>query len=103
MGDLPQGVVTFLFTDIEGSTALWEEAPDTMMEALQVHDAVIDTATLDHHGVPVKPRGEGDSRFIVFVSAVDGIAAAADMQRRLAGIDWPTPPLTTMLTSRHDA
>jgi class 3 adenylate cyclase len=38
MEELPDGVVTFLFTDVEGSTRLWEDAPNSMMEALRLHD-----------------------------------------------------------------
>ena len=65
MTELFQGVVTFLFTDVEGSTALWEEARDSMMDALRLHDGIIEAAAAAHHGIPVKPRGEGDSRFVV--------------------------------------
>ena len=39
---LPEGIVTFLFTDVEGSTRLWEDAPDTMMDAIRQHDVTID-------------------------------------------------------------
>jgi len=91
MGDLPDGVVTFLFTDIEGSTRMWEEAPDLMMAALDQHDRVIDDAIGAHNGHSVKPRGEGDSRFVVFASARDAVAAAADMQRNLVATEWVTP------------
>ncbi len=63
---LPDGVVTFLFTDIEGSTRLWEESREQMMDALRRHDAVIERAAEDHRGVVVRPRGEVDSRFVVF-------------------------------------
>ena len=101
MADLPQGVVTFLFTDVEGSTALWEEAPESMMEALRRHDTIIDDATTVHNGVPVKPRGEGDSRFVVFVSAIDAVSAAAEMQRGLAGVEWPTPRAIRVRISVH--
>ena len=101
MADLPQGVVTFLFTDVEGSTALWEEAPESMMEALRRHDTIIDDATAVHNGVPVKPRGEGDSRFVVFVSAIDAVSAAAEMQRGLAGVEWPTPRAIRVRISVH--
>jgi predicted ATPase/class 3 adenylate cyclase len=101
MADLPGGVVTFLFTDVESSTVLWEQAPDTMMEALRRHDAVIDGATSEHRGIPVKPRGEGDSRFVVFPSAVDAVAAAADIQRALVGVEWPTPRAIRIRISLH--
>ena len=101
MADLPQGVVTFLFTDVEGSTALWEEAPESMMEALRRHDTIIDDATAVHNGVPVKPRGEGDSRFVVFVSAIDAVSAAAEMQRGLSGVEWPTPRAIRIRISLH--
>ncbi len=88
---LPEGIVTFLFTDVEGSTKLWEDAPDSMMQALRQHDEAIEQAAASHNGIPVRPRGEGDSRFVVFPVAQDAVAAAADIQLRLADIDWATP------------
>jgi predicted ATPase/class 3 adenylate cyclase len=91
MPELPEGTVTFLFTDVQGSTRMWEEAPDTMMEALRQHDHIIEHAAENSTGVPVRPRGEGDSRFVVFPSAVDAVAAAAEIQRQFASIEWATP------------
>ena len=88
---LPAGVVTFLFTDVEGSTRLWEESREAMMGALRQHDAAIEEAAGAHRGAVVRPRGEGDSRFVVFADASDAVSAAADMQRALAAIDWATP------------
>ncbi len=101
MQTLPDGVVTFLFTDVEGSTRLWEEAPDTMMDALRQHDEAIEAAAAAHNGVPVRPRGEGDSRFIVFTSAPDAVEGSADMQRRLSTIDWVTPSPLRVRASVH--
>ncbi len=101
MSELPDGMVTFLFTDVEGSTRLWEEAPDSMMEALRQHDAVIEEAATEHRGVPVRPRGEGDSRFVVFRGAADAVAAAADMQRSLAAVEWATPRPLRVRASLH--
>lgn len=89
--DLPDGIVTFLFTDVEGSTALWEDSPESMMGALNQHDEVIDAAAEGRGGVSVKPRGEGDSRFLVFPSATEAVGAVAEMQRGLAGLEWTTP------------
>lgn len=62
-----------------------------MMEAIGQHDAAIDEAIESHDGVSVKPRGEGDSRFIVLASAVDAVVAAVDMQEALSRVDWATP------------
>src|SRR3990172_5584926 len=101
MAELPDGVVTFLLTDVEGSTRIWEEAPDSMMRALQQHDEAIDGAAAAHVGISVKPRGEGDSRFLVFRSAIDAVAAAAEMQSRLAAIDWTTPEPLRVRASLH--
>ena len=79
----PSGVVTFLFADIEGSTRLWEESSHLMMTALEQHDAAIDEAIGRHRGHSVKPRGEGDSRFVVFESARDaGVEACFVVERR---------------------
>lgn len=88
---LPHGVITFVFTDVEGSTRMWEESPDLMMRALEQHDEVIGDAVDAHHGVSVKPRGEGDSRFLVFADACDALRAIAQIQTRLASVDWVTP------------
>ena len=88
--ELPEGTVTFLLTDVEGSTRLFEEAPDLMLEALRQHDEVIEEAVVAHGGILVKPRGEGDSRFIVFANAQDAVSGAVEMQRRLAAVDWTT-------------
>lgn len=101
MQDLPEGVLTFLLTDVEGSTRLWEEAPETMMDALRLHDRVITESVLDHNGITVKPRGEGDSQFIVFKSALDAVRGAVEMQRRLAEVDWPTPRPIRVRASLH--
>ena len=101
MAELPDGVVTFLFTDVEGSTRLWEDAPESMMGALRQHDGAIERAAADYNGVPVRPRGEGDSRFVVFSSASDAVAAAAEIQRLLAAIDWTTPRPLRVRASVH--
>lgn len=90
MHDLPDGVLTFLFTDIEGSTTLWEDSAEAMMAALVDHDRVIDEVLVRRRGVSVKPRGEGDSRFAVFRNAVDAVAAMADIQKAFSDLDWPT-------------
>jgi class 3 adenylate cyclase len=50
MAGLPSGTVTFLFTDIEGSTVRWEQAPETMRPALARHDALLRAAIVEHRG-----------------------------------------------------
>src|SRR4029453_5203596 len=62
---LPTGTVTFLFTDIEGSTIAWIRSPEAMRTALVRHDALIETLVTGHLGQLVRPRGEGDSPFAV--------------------------------------
>lgn len=94
----PSGVVTFLMTDIVGSTPIWERAPHQMDVALQRHDALIDAAVAAHRGLTLRHRGEGDSTFSVFQSAADAVAAAHDAQRRLRAEQWPdeTPIVVRM-------
>ena len=98
---LPQGLVTFLFTDVAGSTRLWEDAPDAMRQAMIDHDRLIEAAVTAHHGQLVRPRGEGDSRFAVFSRASDALAAATDMQRQLQDHSWPTPRPIAVRASVH--
>jgi predicted ATPase/class 3 adenylate cyclase len=91
MGELPGGTVTFLLTDVEGSTALWEQAPEAMRAALARHDELFEAAIREHSGVHIRPRGEGDSRFAVFAGAPEALAAALEIQRAFAAERWPTP------------
>src|SRR5215469_13358606 len=81
--DLPAGTVTFLLTDIEGSTRLWETVPDAMNEALERHNRLVPELIEDHGGVVVTSRGEGDSFFAAFSSAVAAVEAAGACQLRL--------------------
>jgi len=74
MPELPTGTVTFLFTDIEGSTQLWELHPEAMRTALARHDALAAAVIEGHHGTLIKSRGEGDSLFAVFATADSAVA-----------------------------
>jgi class 3 adenylate cyclase len=89
MSDLPTGTVTFLFTDIESSTRLWEEHPDAMRDALAHHDRLLRDTVESHDGHVVKTTGDGVHA--AFSSAVDAVAAAVDAQRVIAEAQWPTP------------
>jgi predicted ATPase/class 3 adenylate cyclase len=84
----PTGTLTFLLTDVEGSTRLWELYPDQMGQALAHHDALIESIAEQHQGVVVRPRGEGDSRFIVFPRASDAVLSAIAMQRKFSVDSW---------------
>jgi class 3 adenylate cyclase len=86
--ELPTGTLTFLFTDVEGSTRLWEAHPQSMRQVMARHDALLTAVFEQHDGVVVRPRGEGDSLFVVFVRASDAVAAALDGQRAVQAEDW---------------
>jgi class 3 adenylate cyclase len=89
--NLPEGVVTLVMTDVEGSTALWEEDPSAMAHALATHDAVIERAVSENGGLLLKSRGEGDSTFSVFVNAAAAVKATLAIQKALSRQRWPTP------------
>lgn len=78
---LPTDTATFLFTDIEGSTTLWEQDPDAMRVALARHDALMRDAIGSNHGCIVKSTGDGVHA--VFAVAADAIAAGVALQRAL--------------------
>lgn len=80
--DPKSAVTTFLFTDIAGSTSLWEREPDKMRPALARHDQIVRGAVEDHHGVLVKSTGDGIHA--AFSDPADGVAAAVALQRALA-------------------
>jgi len=78
-------VTTFLFTDIEGSTRLWELETERMRLALARHDAIARAAVQDHHGVVVKMTGDGVHA--VFEDPVDALAATTT-----SSAVWSTVP-----------
>jgi len=99
--DLPAGTVTFLLTDIEGSTRLWETVPEAMEEALERHDRLLTEVIGDRGGVVVTSRGEGDSFFAVFPSAVSAVEAAGACQLRLNREAWPTGAVLRVRMGLH--
>ena len=80
-GNMPSGTVTFLFTDIEGSTRLWDERPDVMQEALERHDETM-RSTIEAHGGYVFATG-GDGFCVAFADVAAAAACAVEAQRTL--------------------
>lgn len=92
MAELPTGTVTFLFTDLEASTRLWEEHPNRMRGALARHDEILRAAVEAHGGVVVKSTGDG--LHAAFASAEDALLSAAAGQTSLISQHWEdTGPL----------
>ena len=86
------GTLTFLFTDIEGSTRLWEQHQHAMKEALERHDAILRAAVEGSGGEVVKTIGDG--LMAVFDSAVEGLHASLTAQHALIDEPWgETGPL----------
>ena len=88
---IPTGIVTFLFTDVEGSTRLWESDPDGMASSLARHDEIMRRVIETHRGHVFSTAG--DAFAVAFGSVGAGIAAAATIQLRLLEADWPGPPI----------
>ena len=88
MTDLPRGTVTFLFTDIEGSSALWERDRAAMHPAVERHVAVLDDTIQSHDGVHYKTVG--DAVQATFPTAPAALAAALGAQRALLTEHWGT-------------
>jgi predicted ATPase/class 3 adenylate cyclase len=83
---LPIGIVTFLFTDIQGSTSLWERNPDLMANALQMHNSVLRQAVQANRGIVFKVVG--DAFQVAFASPTNALNAAITAQRGLASAPW---------------
>jgi class 3 adenylate cyclase len=86
MATRPSGTVTFLFTDIEGSTTRWENAPAQMAAAFQRHETLLRQAIASHGGYAYKMIG--DAFQAAFATAPSALAAALAAQRALAAEDW---------------
>jgi predicted ATPase/class 3 adenylate cyclase len=87
MAELPSGTVTFMFTDIEGSTRLLTRFGSRYAEVLAEHQRLLRAAFDEHDGREV--HTEGDAFFVAFTRAGDAIAAAVAAQRALASESWP--------------
>ncbi|MEE8498723.1 MAG: adenylate/guanylate cyclase domain-containing protein [Acidimicrobiia bacterium] len=86
MDQRPTGTVTFLFTDIEASTSLWQEHPESMKGALATHDRILRSAIGDHHGYVFSTAG--DAFAAAFARVGDAFSAAVEAQRMLGGAEW---------------
>ncbi|HKE30541.1 MAG TPA: adenylate/guanylate cyclase domain-containing protein, partial [Candidatus Angelobacter sp.] len=91
MSDLPTGTVTFLFTDIEGSTNLAQEYPNEMPALLARHNEIMNQAVQSHNGLVFQIVG--DSFAVAFHTANDGMNAALDAQRLLQNEPWSPAPI----------
>ena len=87
MPTLPSGTVTFLFTDIEGSTELLKRLGERFPEVLAAHRRILRTTFSEHGGQEIDTQG--DAFFYAFPRARDAVAAAAEAQRALLSHEWP--------------
>lgn len=83
---LPAGVVTFLLTDIEGSTQAWQAAPDIMTGLVSQHYEILDAAISAHGGARPQEQGEGDSVVAAFTRPIDAVNAAMEAQVALRSL-----------------
>lgn len=103
LSQLPTGTVTFLLSDIEGSTRLWSEHPGVMPKAVSEVYAIFDEAVARHDGVRPVEQGEGDSVVAAFSRASDSLAAALEVQRALHAKSWPDGMELRVRISLHTA
>src|SRR5215831_4415614 len=88
MSELPSGVVTFVFTDIEGSTRLVKALRERYPQILAEHRRLVRAAIASHGGHEVDTQG--DAFFVAFTSAKQAVLCALDVQQALAGHQWPS-------------
>ena len=86
---LPDGIVTFLMTDVVESTPMWLASRASMYQAMRRHDQLLTAAIEANGGIVLKERGEGDSFFAVFPRATDAVVAAVEAQASVQAEPWP--------------
>ncbi len=99
MRDLPSGTVTFLFTDVEGSTQRWEQDSPAMLAAIERHFTLLDEAIIANNGRRFKTIG--DAIQAAFPTAIDGLLAAVAAQRALTAEDWGSLGPITVRMALH--
>jgi class 3 adenylate cyclase len=85
---MPDGIVTFLMTDVVESTALWIQGRAQMYSVMRRHDQLLAAAIESNGGIVLKERGEGDSFFAVFLRATDAVIAALEGQKAILAEPW---------------
>ncbi|MCH7904489.1 MAG: tetratricopeptide repeat protein [Armatimonadetes bacterium] len=101
MGDMPAGTVTFLFTDIEGSTLLWQDQPGAMGRALERHDMILRSCIEDRGGYVFTTVG--DAFCAAFQSAGAAVNAAIAVQLALKEEEWPQEAAIRVRAALHTA
>ena len=87
MSSLPSGTVTFVFSDVEGSTALLKQLGERYDDVISTHRRLMRKLFIEHGGVEIDTQG--DAFFFAFPRARDAITAAVEAQRAHAHHDWP--------------
>ncbi len=88
---IPSGIVSFLFTDVEGSTRLWEAGADEMGESLTLHDQIMRNAVAEQRGHVFSTAG--DAFAVAFGSVDEALTAAVNIQLRLLSASWSGPQI----------
>jgi predicted ATPase/class 3 adenylate cyclase len=86
---LPEGTVTFLLTDLQGSTGAWERQPRAMRSGMARHDAILADTVANHTGAQVEAGREGDSVLVAFKTAANAAACALEIQKNFSAESWP--------------
>src|SRR5882757_8155475 len=87
-GQLPSGTVTFLLTDLEGSTRMWEQDPVAMKAAMVRHDELLEKSIAANDGFIFSRMGDGMA--VAFAAASDAVASAVAIKGALAEEKWRT-------------
>jgi class 3 adenylate cyclase len=87
-GNAPSGTVTFLLTDLEGSTRMWEREPEAMKAAMARHDEILEKTIAAHNGFVFSRMGDGMAT--AFATAGDAISAAIAIKDALIDENWCT-------------
>ncbi len=96
---MPTGTVSFLFTDVEGSTQLWEQHPREMAAAMARHDQIVRSAVAEHRGHVFSTSGDGFGA--AFWTPREALEAAIGVQNVLAGEPWPAPLTVAVRMAIH--
>jgi predicted ATPase/class 3 adenylate cyclase len=99
MAQRPAGTVTFLFSDIEGSTRLWESSPERMQDCLARHDTIVRSAVEECGGYVFATGGDGFA--VAFDRVGSALAAATTAQERLAAEPWPEDAVISVRMGLH--